>query len=93
MIVVADAGPLNYLVLIEEIDVLKPLYEHIIVPNKIVEELQQAGTPGAVQAWIALPPDWLEVRPDPPSDPGLAFFDAGESAAIALAVSLKRSAS
>jgi predicted nucleic acid-binding protein len=48
MIVVADAGPLNYLVLIEEIDVLKPLYEHIIVPNKIVEELQQAWTPGAV---------------------------------------------
>jgi predicted nucleic acid-binding protein len=89
MIVVADAGPLNYLVLIEEIDVLKPLYEHIIVPNKIVEELQQAWTPGAVQAWIAQPPDWLEVRPDPPSDPGLAFLDAGESAAIALAVSLQ----
>jgi predicted nucleic acid-binding protein len=29
------------------------------------------------------------VRPDPPSDPGLAFLDAGESAAIALAVSLQ----
>ena len=89
MIVVADAGPLNYLVLIEEVDVLKPLYTRILVPEKIVEELKQAGTPSAVPAWIAQPPDWLEVRPDPPCDPGLAFLDAGESAAIALAVSLQ----
>ena len=28
MIVVADIGPLNYLVLIEAVDVLQPLYKH-----------------------------------------------------------------
>ena len=29
MIVVADTGPLNYLVLIEAVDVLRPLYTHV----------------------------------------------------------------
>jgi predicted nucleic acid-binding protein len=35
MIVVADASPLNYLILIEQIDVLKPLYEEVIIPPAV----------------------------------------------------------
>jgi len=34
MSVVADAGPLHYLVLIEVVDVLKLLYEHVFVPRR-----------------------------------------------------------
>ena len=33
MIVVADTGPLNYLVLIEAVDVLHPLYTNVVVPQ------------------------------------------------------------
>src|ERR1035437_6659575 len=85
MIVVADTGPINFLVLIEAVDVLQPLYTHVVVPETVAGELRSAGAPPAVQTWIAQPPDWLEVRPDPPPDPALRFLDPGEAAALSLA--------
>ena len=88
MIVVADAGPIHYLVLIEAVDVLQPLYNRVLVPQTVVEELQEAGAPASVQTWIAQPPVWLEIRPDPPSDRTMEFLDPGERAAISLAISL-----
>src|ERR1035441_3301369 len=89
MIVVADTGPLNYLVLIEAVDVLQPLYTCVMVPEAVAEELRSAGAPAAVRTWIAQAPDWLEVRPDPPADPALGFLDRGESAALSLAELLR----
>jgi predicted nucleic acid-binding protein len=87
MIVVSDTGPLNYLILMEAIDVLRRLYPRVILPASVADELQQKGAPSAVQAWIAKPPTWLEAKPDPPFDPTLAFLDRGERAALALAES------
>ena len=89
MIVVADTGPLNYLVLAGSVGVLQPLYIRVIVPKTVVEELKVPGAPAAVQDWIAQPPDWLDVRPDPPSDATLRFLDPGESAALTLAEILR----
>jgi len=86
MIVVADAGPIQYLVRIAAIDVLAPLYQRVLVPQTVARELQHSNTPAAVRTWIAQPPAWCEVRPDPQADPTLAFLDAGERAAIALAI-------
>jgi predicted nucleic acid-binding protein len=57
----------------------------VIVPQAVVEELQQQGTPDPVFAWIRQPPAWLEVRPDPPSDATLDFLDPGERSALRLA--------
>ena len=88
MIVVADATPLQYLVRIEAVHVLQPLYERVLVPQSVAHELQQPQTPAAVRVWIAPPPAWCEICPDPPADPTLDFLDAGERAAIALAESL-----
>jgi predicted nucleic acid-binding protein len=34
------------------------------------------------------PPEWCEIRPDPPLDPALQFLDPGEHAAITLALSV-----
>lgn len=42
-----------------------------------------------MRAWIAQPPAWCEIRPDPPADPTLAFLDPGERAAIALLQSFR----
>ena len=67
---------------------LQPLYTSVLVPQTVAGELQQADTPDAVRTWIAQPPDWCEIRPDPPSDPSLQFLDPGERAAITLALSL-----
>jgi len=85
MIVIADTGPLNYLVLIGEVEVLKPLYGRVVVPEAVVRELGAAGAPAAVRTWITRPPPWLEVQPDPLPDPTLRFLDPGEAAALALA--------
>jgi len=88
MIVVADTGPLHYLALIGEATVLAPLYPRVLVPAAVVGEMRRPATPTVVRDWISRPPDWLEVRPDPPSDPTLSWLDHGESTAISLALSL-----
>jgi predicted nucleic acid-binding protein len=88
MIVVADAGPLHYLVLIGAVDLLQPLYSRVLMPETVAGELQETKTPAIVRAWIAKPPQWCEIQPDPPSDPALQFLDAGAHAAIALALSV-----
>ena len=79
MIVVADASPLHYLVLIEHIAVLFPLYGQVIVPSVVCEELQRHQTPGTVRRWMAHPPPWLDMRPlQDENDPGLLRLGAGE---------------
>lgn len=88
MIVVADAGPLQYLVRIRAVDVLAPLYQRVLVPQSVARELQHNKAPAAVRTWIAQPPAWCEVRPDPPADPALAFLGFGERAAIPLALAV-----
>lgn len=86
MIVVADTSPLHYLALIRAINVLQPLYDRVLIPQTVAAELHQPKTPAAVRAWIAQPPAWCEICPDPPLDRGLRSLDAGERAAIALAI-------
>jgi predicted nucleic acid-binding protein len=88
VIVVADSGPLNYLVLIGAVNVLQPLYGRVFVPQSVARELQDERTPTIVRDWVAQPREWFEIRPDPPSDPGLGFLDPGERAAIALALAV-----
>ena len=88
MIVVADAGPLHYLVPIAAVDVLEPLYGRVLVPQTVAAELRDSGAPSAVRSWVEKPPEWCEIRPDPPSDPALLFLDPGECAAISLALAV-----
>lgn len=42
-VVVADTSPLNYLVLIGEIDLLRRLYGRVVVPSEVVAELTDRG--------------------------------------------------
>lgn len=86
MIVVADTTPLNYLMLIGEIELLPQLFGRVLIPFAVFEELNQAETPGAVRNWMANPPPWLEVRilRSRPAD-ALDYLDQGEREAIALA--------
>jgi predicted nucleic acid-binding protein len=90
-LVVADTGPLNYLVQIQAIEVLPKLFDQIIVPATVYEELAHADAPAPVRAFIALKPAWLEVRPNPDrsaDDAADSTLDEGERAAIALAASI-----
>ena len=89
MIVVADTTPVNYLILIEEIDLLPKLYGRVVIPRAVSEELMRPRAPIRVQEWMKKPPDWLEVlSPTSAVDATLSKLDAGERDAIALAEEL-----
>jgi predicted nucleic acid-binding protein len=88
LIVLADTGPLHYLVLIGESGILPRLFTKILVPAAVRDELLHREAPSAVRNWAADPPEWLEVRPNPSAghdDPELQQLDRGERAALALA--------
>lgn len=89
MTIIADTGPVNYLILIGEIEVLPALYHRILIPPSVSEELQRTRSPAQVRSWILYAPSWLEVRaPRRPPDAQLARLDAGERDAILLAEEL-----
>jgi predicted nucleic acid-binding protein len=92
MIVVSDTSPLNYLVLIDAIDVLPQLFGDVHAPPAVIQELKHARTPEPVKRWAQSPPDWLLIQApsaDFPLDPTL---DPGEAEAIALALELRATA-
>jgi len=62
MIVVADTSPINYLVLIDEIDVLPKLLRQIAIPTGVLSELQRDKTPRKVRGWAEANPPWLSVE-------------------------------
>jgi predicted nucleic acid-binding protein len=91
-VVISDTSPVNYLVLIGEIDLLPALYRKILIPDAVLSELRDPGSPPAVAAWASVLPEWAEVvlmsvEAVDSSPPG-GGLDAGELAAIALAGSL-----
>ena len=88
-VVVADTGPLQYLVLIGLVELLPKLYGGVTVPTTVHGELLHPAAPAAVRNWAAASPAWLTIVPAPASgDPQLRKLDAGEAAAIALALTL-----
>lgn len=90
MIVIADTSPLNYLILIGAIDVLPALYQKIVVPAAVYDELQSVETPAEVRAWATKPPEWFAVQSVTILlDDALQNLDEGEKQAIALFEEIK----
>ena len=90
-VVISDASPLHYLILIGHAEVLPTLYAEVLIPEAVANELRQAATPESVRHWIAHPPQWLHVVPftAPLTPVLLADLDLGEHDAILLAVQVK----
>src|SRR5665213_1243825 len=85
MLVVADATPLHYLILIGEIDLLRKLYGRITIPQAVVEELSAPRSPAAVRNWIADLPSWAVARRVHSQDLlPFEFLGPGEREAISL---------
>lgn len=59
--VVADTGPLNYLILIEAVGTLPRLFSAVLIPPGVREELSHAKAPSLVREWVAQPPAWLTI--------------------------------
>jgi predicted nucleic acid-binding protein len=87
MIVVADSGPLHYLILLEHIELLRRFYGQVLVPEPVAVELSAAAAPAVVRDWMSKPPTWVDVRPVPSDAVSMITddLDLGERAAIALA--------
>ena len=88
MIVVADTSPINYLLLINQIDLLPRLFQQIIIPDVVRDEMLDPDAPPVLQQWITNPPSWLTVQTVPVIDTTLNTLDPGEQAAITLAQTL-----
>ena len=65
-LLVADTGPLYYLVPTGDIELLPKLFERVLVPQVVRDELANAEALEAVRDWIARAPGWLDVRPAHP---------------------------
>jgi predicted nucleic acid-binding protein len=90
MIVIADTTPLNYLVLLQQADLLPRLFGRVLIPPAVFEELQDSESPQSVRAWAAQHPSWLQVQPlRSKPDPALDYLDPGEREAITLAEELR----
>jgi predicted nucleic acid-binding protein len=90
LLVIADTSPPRYLVEIGQIEILPKLFENILIPSPVYDELCHPSTSAAVRKWAQALPLWLEVLPVTvdDNDPVLARLDKGEKAAIALGESL-----
>src|SRR5467141_3664160 len=91
-VVVADATPLHYLILIDAIHVLPSIFEKIHAPVEVRDELSCEAAPPAVRTWMQQPPQWLEILAAPAvasEDSSLQGLDPGERAAIVLAESIR----
>jgi predicted nucleic acid-binding protein len=87
MIVVADSGPLHYLILLEQTELLYRFYGQVIVPEAVLRELTASRTPDLVRNWLSKPPSWFRVQSVPAAELALVTseLDPGEREAIALA--------
>lgn len=90
MTAIADTSAINYLVLTEQVNLLRELYGRVIIPQAVFEELQKERAPRRVREWIVNHPDWLEVQQlSVEPDATLQKLGPGERAAIALAEELR----
>jgi len=88
MIVVSDTSPINYLLLIDQIELISRLFGQIIIPDVVRDEMLDPSAPAILQQWIANPPSWLMIQTAGAIDETLNVLDRGEQAAITLAQTL-----
>jgi predicted nucleic acid-binding protein len=90
-IVVADAGPLHYLVLIDCAEILPDLFDRVLVPPGVRDELVHPRAPQKVKAWITQARPWLEIAPVAHVQPARGLH-RGETETLQLAIERKADA-
>lgn len=89
MIVIADTSPLNYLILIEQAELLHRLFGAVIIPRTVFDELCDTGASIQVRNWTQNLPVWIQVKNTTlTSQTLLDNLDDGEKEAILLAQEL-----
>ena len=85
MIVVSDTSPLNYLILIGEVEVLTRIFGEVYAPPEVLREALHPGSPETVRTWAEKPPSWLKIRQPRAMTEPASELGRGEAEAIALA--------
>lgn len=91
MIVVSDTSPIINLAIIGQLDLLRQLYQRVIIPRAVYQEIaiEGAGQPGAAEIQAV---EWIEIRFITKQELLTELqidLDKGEAEAIALAIELK----
>lgn len=84
--VVSDTGPLHYLVLLEQVELLDRFFGEVLVPSIVLAELNHDRTPSAVREFVKNKPSWLKECFTPPLDPRFSTLGSGEQAALTVAL-------
>ena len=88
-LIVADTGPINYLIQIGCLSVLPRLVGTVILPQETARELRSSDAPPDVRTWADSLPAWVEVdgstHPIPPS----TELSLADRSAIAIASKLQ----
>jgi predicted nucleic acid-binding protein len=61
-LVVVDASPLNYLLLLQREILLPRIFNEVIIPEAVLEELKHRSAPRIVRDWALTLPDWITTR-------------------------------
>ena len=85
MIVVSDTTPLNYLVLIDTVEVLPILFQDVYTTSAVLRELTHTQAPESVRRWAKSTPLWLKVEDPLSLLPATNRLGPGEATAISLA--------
>jgi len=89
VIVVADTSSLNYLLRMGRVELLQTLYQEVIFPHAVRDEMLAVGAPLVVRTWAAQLPDWVNVMSVGRMDPSLPRrLGPGEREAISLALEI-----
>lgn len=87
MKVVVNATPLIALAVLERLDLLREMFDEVIVPQSVYEEVTMAGA-GRPGAALIAQADWLHVvspSAEPTIEPMILGLDAGEVDVLLLA--------
>ena len=83
-VVVSDTSPLHYLIQCDAAHLLPALFQQVLIPPAVFQELQHPRTPPAVRLWAQNPPPWIKVQAPAEIDFTINVDD-GERQAICLA--------
>jgi predicted nucleic acid-binding protein len=89
MTVVTNTSPLNYLLLIGEVQLLLYLFQELHLPVAVRDELRDPAAAISVRKWAEIPPDWAKTHIVIPAPlPSTIDLHPGETEAILLAQTL-----
>jgi len=89
--VVADAGPLHYLVLIDCANTLGVMFEQVLIPTAVQDELLHPNAPCKIRGWFSQAPPRVEVKAVHVPKP-IHGLHRGETEALYLAIQARAAA-